>query len=158
MNLFRRLIETAKVRSFGFFKIPLIWMIRPIVLEVGINRTEIKVPLQRITKNHLGSMYFGALAIGADLAGGLLFMNLTRSKKLKTSFVFKDMQASFLKRADGDVHFTSTCGNEVSQLIEKLTASPDRHECKVEILATVPSKFGDEPVAKFTLTLSAKRK
>ncbi len=34
----------------------------------------IRIPLGWRTRNHLGSMYFGALATGADLVGGLLVM------------------------------------------------------------------------------------
>ena len=32
------------------------------------------MPLRRRTKNHLGSMYFGVLAVGADITGGFLAM------------------------------------------------------------------------------------
>jgi hypothetical protein len=102
-------------------------------------------------------MYFGALAIGADLAGGLIFMNMMQKSKLKASFVFKDMTAQFLKRADGDVHFVSNSGKLVQDLVNRVMASPERQETTVEIRALVPKKYGDEPVAIFKLTLSVKR-
>jgi hypothetical protein len=158
MNRFETIKETLKVRVFGFLKIPLIWYVNPSVVTVGIERTEIVIPLHRRTRNHLNSMYFGALAIGADLAGGLLFMNLMQQSKLKASFVFKDMTAQFLKRADGDVHFVSESGRHVQALVERVLLSPDRQETTVEIKALVPKKYGDEPVATFKLTLSVKRK
>jgi hypothetical protein len=158
MNRLETIKETLKVRMFGFLKIPLIWYVNPSVITVGLERTEIVIPLQRRTRNHLHSMYFGALAIGADLAGGLLFMNLMHKSKLKASFVFKDMTAQFLKRADGDVHFVSDSGRNVQDLVDRVLASPDRQETTVEIKALVPKKYGDEPVAIFKLTLSVKRK
>jgi acyl-coenzyme A thioesterase PaaI-like protein len=158
MNAFDRLKETMKIRVFGFTKIPMIWFVAPRVIDVGVKHTEIVIPLNRRTQNHLGSMYFGALAVGADLAGGLLFMNLAAEAKLKTSFVFKDMSAQFLKRADGDVHFTCQDGQKIKTLVDLVANSPERHEAQMNIKATVPSKYGDEAVANFTLTLSVKRK
>lgn len=158
MNKLEQIKETMKVRAFGFTKIPLIWWVNPSVKAVGVERTEIVIPLTRRTQNHLKSMYFGALAIGADLAGGLLFMNLMSRANLKASFVFKDMTAKFLKRADGDVHFVSESGQAVQELVRRVTESPERQETVVEIKALVPKKYGDEPVAIFTLTLSVKRK
>lgn len=153
----KQLKETILVRLFGITQVPLIWWVAPIVLNVGIARTEIRINLGWRTRNHLKSMYFGALAIGADVAGGLLFMNLMREKGLKASFVFKDMNAKFLKRADGDVHFVCDSGPSVASLVDRCLASPERQETTVEIKALVPTKYGDTPVAIFTLTLSVKR-
>ena len=158
MNKLQQIKETLKVRAFGFLQIPLIWFVNPSVVSVGIDHTEIVIPLNRRTRNHLKSMYFGTLAIGADLAGGLLFMNLMDKERIKASFVFKDMTAQFLKRADGDVHFISKSGQDVAALIKRVIDSPDRQETTVEIKALVPSKYGNEPVAIFKLTLSVKRK
>ena len=158
MNLINRIKQTLFVRVFGFTQIPLIWFVAPSVIDVGVDHTEIVIPLNRRTRNHLKSMYFGSLAIGADLAGGLLFMNLMAESKLKASFVFKDMTAQFLKRADGDVHFISKSGKDVQALVERAKNSPERQEATVEIAATVPKKYGAEPVAIFKLTLSVKRK
>ena len=158
MNKLGQIKETLKVRAFGFLQIPLIWFVNPSVVAIGIEHTEIVIPLNRRTRNHLKSMYFGTLAIGADLAGGLLFMNLMAKEGLKASFVFKDMSAQFLKRADGDVHFVSKSGHDVAELIKRVAESPERQETTVEIKALVPKKYGDEPVAIFRLTLSVKRK
>lgn len=154
---FTQIKETMKVRAFGFMQVPLIWFVNPTVIAVGEERTEIRIKLNRKTRNHLKSMYFGTLAIGADLAGGILCLNLLQEKGVKASFVFKDMQAKFLKRADGDVHFVCESGRAVSELVDRVTQSPERQEVAVEIKALVPSRYGDEPVATFTLTLSVKR-
>ena len=149
--------ETLKVRAFGYTQIPLIWWVKPVVLSVSTEKTEIKIALTRRTRNHLKSMYFGTLAIGADLSGGLLCIKLLRDAGVRASFVFKDMEAKFLKRADGDVHFVSTSGKAVAEMVKKVSTSTERHECPVEIHALVPSKYGDDPVATFRLTLSVKK-
>lgn len=62
-----RFKQTAFIRLYTFWNIPLIWWIRPSVIEMGKKKTELKIALNRRTKNHLNSMYFGALAIGAEL-------------------------------------------------------------------------------------------
>ncbi|GAM75988.1 hypothetical protein JCM19241_286 [Vibrio ishigakensis] len=41
-------------------------------MHIDEARVEVKIPLRRRTKNHLNSMYMGALVVGADVAGGFL--------------------------------------------------------------------------------------
>lgn len=153
-------LDTAYLWSFGLAKVPLILICRPIVVSLSNQAVELKIPLRKITKNHVGSMYFGALAIGADCAGGLLAMKLlqeqSKARSKKFSFVFKDLRAEFLKRADGDVHFLCNGGKEIDEFVQRVITSEKRQNQVVQVIATVPKKYGEEPVAKFELTLSAK--
>ena len=152
-----RLKANFFLRAFGLTKVPMILYCWPSVVELSDARCEIKIPLTWRTKNHLGSMYFGALAVGADLAAGLIAVRLSGNGPHKVSFAFKDMRGEFLKRAEGDVHFKSETGIEVAEFVSKVMASDERHNIEVPIIATVPSRLGNEPVAKFSLTLSMKR-
>ena len=151
-------LATLTLRFFSLIKIPLILFVRPSVIELSKERVVIKIPLRRRTKNHLSSMYFGALAIGADCAGGLIAMELIRASSQNISLVFKTFTAEFLKRAEGDVYFTCDEGHAISDLVTAAVASTERVEAPVNVIATVPDKLGDEPVAKFTLILSLKKK
>ena len=81
-----------------------------------------------------------------------------RERKLRVNFLFKDMTAQFLKRAEGDVLFTNKEGRMIQDMLQRALDTGERQEATVPVIATVPSKFGDEPVARFTLTLSLKRK
>ena len=150
--------ETALLRAFGFLKVPMLFFISPSVVEVKDERCVVKVPLNRRTKNHLKSMYFGVLAAGADCAGGLIAMRLIQDEGNKVNLIFKDFHAEFLKRAEGDVFFTCEDGLAIRELVQKASQSGERESMPVNIIATVPSKLGEEPVAKFILTLSLKRK
>lgn len=150
--------ETAYLRAFGFWKIPMIFLCSPSVLEMSDERVVVKIPLNRRTRNHLKSMYFGVLAVGADVSGGLLAMRRIQQTGEKISLVFKDFKAEFLKRAEGDVHFTCEQGREIAELVEKARASGERVELPLNLTATVPAKLGTEPVARFVLTLSLKKK
>ena len=55
----------------GFVRIPMIAYVRPKLLSIDENSVRVRIRLRRKTKNHLNSMYFGALAVGADIAGGI---------------------------------------------------------------------------------------
>jgi acyl-coenzyme A thioesterase PaaI-like protein len=103
-------------------------------------------------------MYFGVLAAGADCAGGLIAMRQIREEGNQVNLIFKDFHADFLKRAEGDVLFTCEEGSAIRELVRKTLISGERENMPVHIVATVPSKLGSEPVAKFTLTLSLKLK
>jgi acyl-coenzyme A thioesterase PaaI-like protein len=151
--------ETVLLRTFGLLKIPMLFFISPSVVELSDDRCVVKVPLSRRTQNHLHSMYFGALAAGADCAGGLIAMRLIETEgQGKVSLIFKDFSAEFLKRAEGDVHFTCTQGAEIQALVRKAIETGVRQNLPVRITATVPSKMADVPVAQFILTLSLKRR
>ena len=149
--------DTALVRAFGLFKVPLLFWISPSVKELSDKRCVVKIPLNRRTKNHLNSMYFGVLACGADAAGGLAAMKLIIDSGKNVSLAFKDFHAEFLKRAEGDTYFTCEQGEEIKAFVDKVVASDERHHMPVKITATCPD-IDDEPVAEFTLTLSLKKK
>ena len=146
------------IRYFGLMKVPLIFYCRPSVVKLSNETAEIKIPLRRRNKNHLRSMYFGALAVGADVAGGVLAMDQIRKSGRKISLVFKDFSADFLKRPEGDTHFTCNDGLAIKQLIDEAIEKGERVNLPLKITATVPKIFSDEPVAEFILTLSLKDK
>ena len=154
----KQMRDTLFLRSFGFLKIPLLYACRPSVLELNEERAVVRIRLNRTTRNHLRSMYFGTLAIGADCAGGIIAAKMIDDARANVSLVFKDFTAEFLKRPEGDVHFTCTEGRAIADLVRKTLETGERQNLPVHVLATVPSKLGDEPVARFTLTLSLKKR
>lgn len=150
--------ETFFLRAFGFLKVPLLLYVSPTIQEVSDERCIVKIALNRRTKNHLGSMYFGALSIGADCAGGLMAMRFIHQSKQNISLIFKDFEAHFLKRPEGNVHFTCEDGLLIQDLVQRAIHSSERVHLPVHVVATVPSHLGEEPVAQFKLTLSLKKK
>jgi acyl-coenzyme A thioesterase PaaI-like protein len=158
MPSLRLIRETLALRAWAFTKIRLISYVRPRVVDLTGERCEIVVPLSRRTRNHLRSMYFGALCTGADAAAALAALRASRKAGGRVAVIFKDMQAEFVKRAEADVHFACEQGREISELIEKADVSGERQNLPVRVVATVPKLFGSEPVARFSLTLSVKRR
>ena len=149
--------QTLYLRYFGLRKIPLLYYVRPSVITCTEEKVVIRIPLCRRTKNHQGSMYFAALAIGADCSVGLLAVELINQQQENISFIFKDFNAEFLRRANGDVYFSCVQGREIRELVQQAVTGHERVEMSLNANATVPAE-SDEPVARFRLTLSLKRK
>ena len=144
------------VKILGVTKIPLMFFCRPKVIHIDSESVTIKIPFRRRTKNHVGSMYFGVLAVGADLSGGLLALEHIRKSDKKISLLFKDFHADFLKRAEGDVYFKCKEGAKIKSLVTEVISTGTRCNTTINVTAFVPSKLGEQPVAKFILTLSLK--
>jgi acyl-coenzyme A thioesterase PaaI-like protein len=154
-----RLKQTCGMRLFGWLKIPLLASVRPSVIELSERRCVIRLPLRRFTKNHLGSMYFGALAIGADCAGGMLAMEEIKRSGGKVSLVFKSFQATFLKRPEADVYFICEEGEAIRDQVRRALDSEERITEPMHVQAAVKLADGSfEPVAEFMLELSLKRR
>ena len=160
-NWARKLISektraTIALRLFGFARIPMMLYVRPSVMEITTGRVVVRIPLRRRTRNHIGSMYFGALSVGADCAVGALAMHLIKQQPENISLIFRSFSAEFHMRAEGDVDFCCNQGNEISDLVAQAAASDERAEMIVDVIATVPDQ-SDDPVATFRLTLSMKK-
>lgn len=149
-------LPTLYLWSFGLFKVPLILFCRPKVIEITEKRAEIAISLNYFTRNHLKSMYFGTLAVGADCAGGLLAMYQIRKSRKKVSLIFKDFKAEFLKRPEARTHFLCGDGEAIEQAVAQTVQTGERVSVPLTIIATTPKISGEEPVARFQLTLSLK--
>lgn len=148
---------TIGLRWFGFRKIPLLFYCRPSLVYADENKVIISIPLKRRTKNHLGSMYFGALCVGADCAAGLTAMQCIERHGKKVALIFKSLSARFIKRVEGDALFHCEQGKAISRLVDRAVETGERVELPVSIYVTV--KGGDEErVAEFELVLSLKLK
>jgi acyl-coenzyme A thioesterase PaaI-like protein len=155
---FERFKQTFRLRCLGWLRIPLLGSVRPTVVELDEDRCVIKVPLRRWTRNHLGSMYFGALAIGADCAGGIMAVELIRRRQAQVSLIFKSFRADFLKRPEADVYFICEDGAKIRTLVDRVLASEERLGDLINLTAAVRTPEGGyEPVARFVLELSLKR-
>ncbi|WGW01792.1 DUF4442 domain-containing protein [Vibrio sp. YMD68] len=143
---------------FGFFKVPFIWLSRPKILKLDDDCVEVKIPTKRRSKNHLNSMYFGVLCVGADVAGGFMAMSKAQARGEKVSLAFKSVKGEFLKRPEADVHFYCDDGELIDKMLDETISSGERVNQEVKITATCPTLHGDEPMAIFYLTLSLKRR
>jgi len=143
---------------FGLFKIPLIGFVKPRLLELTDKRMVVKIRLRRKTKNHLGSMYFGAQAIGADLAGAFQSFYVADKMNAKLSIAFKNFEADFVKRPESDVFFISDEGLVIKEMVEETINTKERVTKAIKISAVTGYPDTQEVVSAFTLGLSVKDK
>ena len=142
-----------KMFLLGFFKIPLLHYVRPRLIEINDEKVVLKVTLRRRTKNHLNSMYFGALAVGADIAGGLQAFYFAERYGKKISFAFKSSTAQFLKRAETDTFFES---NQGAVIVAALKKSIETGERVNDIVTVIAKNTQGEIVATFEMGISLK--
>lgn len=141
--------------KLGFFKIPIIGFVKPQLLVLNENESHVRIKIRRRTKNHLNSMYFGALAVGADVAAGLHAFYFAESMGYKVSFAFKGFSGEFIKRAESDVIFKINQGELVRNAIEKSAHTGERINQEIDVIAT---NVQDEEVAIFKMIVSVKVK
>ncbi len=137
----------------SYFKIPLIGFVRPKIKVLNDEECSVLIPLKRRSKNHLNSMYFGALAIGADLSGGLHAFYFAECRGLKIALAFKDANATFLKRAESDILFKSLDGSLMKAALNESFETGKRVNQPILIKAI---NTADEIVAEYILTISIK--
>ncbi|MBA2657794.1 MAG: hypothetical protein H0U70_12565 [Tatlockia sp.] len=141
---------------FGRFQVPLIGHLKPKLIKLDDKIIITKLALNRRSKNHLNSMYFGALAVGADLAGGLHGFYHAKQANLDVSVVFKSFKAQFLRRPESDVYFISEMGEVVKAMIMESQKTGERLNQPILIKAYTNYPENSEEVADFTLELSIK--
>lgn len=158
MSDFKKMKENLFLSLYAWSKIPLIGFCGPRVIEASNIRTVLKIPLGFRTKNHLGAMYFGALAVGSELCIAMLAVKQIKESGARIDFLFKDYKAEFLKRAEGDVHFICDQAQVVIDQINEAKTSTERINRTMTAYAIVPSVSMTEKVATFELTLSVKNR
>lgn len=142
-----------KLFLLGIFKIPLIGYVRPKLIEINDDNVKVRIRLRRKTKNHLNSMYFGALAVGADIASGIHVFYFSEIEGKKISFSFKGMKADFLKRAETDVTFESSEGQIIKSAIQESSETGERVNKTIRVNAI---DLNNEVVATFEMIASLK--
>lgn len=150
--------ETLKCWLFGLIYIPMIFWLKPRIIKISNQGGVLMVPFSRRTKNHVNSMFFGPFATGADVLGGALMLHLLGSKVKHYPFVYKNFYGEFLKRATSDVYYHCEDGQKIAKAIAKTKITGERQNIELNIVATTPKTFGEEPIANFKLTLSLKYK
>lgn len=139
----------------GVVKIPMIHYTGPKLLIINDEQVKVRVRLRRRTKNHLKSLYFGALAVGADVAGGIHAYYFAKQSGVNVSFAFKSMNVEFLMRATTDIIFESRDGSIVQEVIQEAIDTKERVNKMVTVEAFDTNK---EKVAIFKMEISVKVK
>ena len=139
-------------------KIRLISFVGPKIVEMDDERIVIRVKHKKRNLNHLGSIYLGALVVGADLAAGFQAFMFARNSDKKISLVFKDIHGDFISRPDSDAYFISNEGSKIKEMVARSETSGERVTEGIDVSVVVSYPHAPEEVARFTLGLSLKVK
>lgn len=143
--------------AFSHFKVPMIGYAKPHLIHLDDKKIVVRLPLNRRTRNHLNSMYFGALAVGADLAGGMHAFYHAKKMHCKISLAFKSFQAQFLRRPEFDVYFVCEEGEIIKDMVSASKSSGERINKTIQITAYTHYQLqSQEEIAQFNLELSIK--
>ncbi|MFN9065677.1 MAG: DUF4442 domain-containing protein, partial [Bdellovibrionales bacterium] len=96
---------TWLIRLFCMIRIPLLAFCWPRIERIDSKVAEVSISHHFLTKNHVRSMYFGALAMGAELSTAVRLLQRMKNEKLPLGFIFKDAQFEFIKRVESDAIF-----------------------------------------------------
>lgn len=143
------------IKGTSLLRVPLLSFCNPKLLSLEPS-SKVKLPLNFITKNHVRTMYFGALAMGAELSVAVPILNAMFIEKKPVSFIFKDFKCEFLKRADTDVIFEFADVAASRDFIEKAIQSGER-ENKTFPGVAYSAKNPENIFMKFEITISLKR-
>lgn len=140
-------------------KIPLLAMVRPKIFRLDEKYCVVKAPLNFVTKNHVGSMYFGAMSMAAELSTAAYIVDQIQNHGLKSQFIFKDFSCEFLKRAEKDIYFVCPAIPAIQELVQKIQMSEERFEGSFEGYAVDDKNHIEDPSQKimtYRLTISMK--
>ena len=93
------------------------------VHEVTDTRCELSMPLKRKTRNHVGSIYFGAQMTLADLTVGVLLFR--RFPPGPYGGLIKRVEADFLAKAKGTIRCVATLPDDVDRTLEQVRTSAE---------------------------------
>jgi hypothetical protein len=137
----------------GKLKIPMLSYTGVKLISINDNEARVEIKLKRRTKNHLNSMYFGALAVGADVAGGIHAFYYAEKMNKRISFAFKGMNAQFFKRAETDCLFICSDGKKVEDAVLLSINTKERVNETTKVIAYNKNA---EVVAEFEMIVSVK--
>jgi hypothetical protein len=148
--------STLQLQAFGLTQVPLLFLVLPKVEAMDEARAHVRINLNWLTRNHLKSMYFGTLGIGADCVVAVLALHVVkRLKGAKVVPVFKSFEAQFLKRAETDVLFICEEGEKIWTMVQEAHQSGTRVTKDILAKAVNPTNHLDI-YAEFKLGLSVR--
>lgn len=112
-------LNTTKLNSFLFFKLPSAFICGVRVKEINAEFCKANVTHSWINQNPFNSMYFAVQAMAAELTTGALVMNAIQQSGQKISMLVANNKSSFSKKATGTITFTCDEGKLVREGIEK---------------------------------------
>ena len=137
------------------FKLPMGILAGLRLVEATSKRTVVCVKYQYITKNPFHSIYFGCLAMAAELASGVLGLVHSMGLKPEVSMLVVRLEAEFVKKGRGRVHFTCEDGEALGQAAKE---TRETGQSRTVTATSIGRDAQGQEIAKFLITWSFKAK
>ncbi len=122
---FRRRISRPFVfRKYLLKQVPLAFISGARLIKLDDTTAKVSIPFRYINKNPFGSMYLNSLAIGAELAGGILVMMYTLNSSPRIRAIIVESNAKYYRKAKSKVYFTSDAGYKIYNTIKYVYSLP----------------------------------
>ena len=133
---------------------PMLLLMRPEVIANSSQSVTIRVPINWFTMNQYGTMFFGAIAAGADLTGG--FAAFERAPALGVQVLYKNFSCVFLRRVDAPLYLTCNDVPAIIRGIEEAHKTGARVNVDVKVNGFNKEHSDVHPVVTAAMTLSLK--
>jgi hypothetical protein len=150
-----QLIKPALLRAYFLAKMPLASFAGLKVKVLDGDRCEATVPYGWITQNPFGSMYFAALAMGAELSCAGLALMAARGAAEPVSVLPIGISGTFEKKATALTTFTCTDGKKLFETVNRALETGEGVTVETSTVGTMPD---GKIVARFNFTWSYKKK
>lgn len=151
----RHLTNPIKFRIFLLTSLPAAFFAGLKVEQLSEERAAISVRQKWFNKNPFHSIYFGVLAMAAEVSTGILCMSSLYKRKPAVSMLVIKNEGFFYKKAIGKIVFTCTDGALVNDAVEQSIRTGEG--VTVECNSKGVNEKG-EVVAEFNFTWSFKAK
>ncbi|MFZ4106932.1 DUF4442 domain-containing protein [Flavobacterium sp.] len=112
-----------KLNFYLFFKLPSAFLCGVRVKSINTRICETKIKQRWLNQNPFNSIYFAVQAMAAELTTGALVMYQIKKSKKNISMLVTNINGNFTKKARGQITFTCSDGELISEAIQKAIVS-----------------------------------
>jgi hypothetical protein len=153
---FQKVVSNPFLYQFFLLKnLPMAFWAGLRVKQLTTNEAVIGVKYRYLNKNPFRSIYFAVLSMAAELSTGILAFAHIADKQANVSMLVVGLNAQFLKKATGAIHFKCTNGDDIAAAIQQTINTGEGVSI---ICRSVGVNEHHEIVANFEFNWSFKRK
>ena len=154
-ELLKSINNPFRFALFLLVKLPIGFLAGLRLVQATPTQAVVCIKYQYITKNPFHSIYFGCLAMAAELASGTLGLVYSMGLFPEVSMLVVHMEADFIKKGKGRVYFTCTDGEMLGQAARETRATG---ESRTVIATSIGRDINGFEIARFKITWSFKAK
>jgi hypothetical protein len=140
---------------FLLIKLPMGLLAGLRLVEATERHAIVRVKYQYLTKNPFHSIYFGCLAMAAELSSGVLGMVYTMGLKPDVSMLIVNLEGEFKKKGRGRIHFVCEDGELMGKAAQE---TRETGEPRTVTATSIGRDAQGREVARFLITWSFKAK